>query len=63
MRTIGKKLYDDDLPLATTEIIISDFDMPFWSMVKFMVKMAIASIPAGIILVIFYGLIISILKA
>jgi uncharacterized membrane protein YdjX (TVP38/TMEM64 family) len=29
---------------------IIDFDMPFWSMVTFMVKAAIASIPAFIIL-------------
>ncbi len=29
---------------------IVDFDMPFWSMVTFMVKAAIASIPAFIIL-------------
>lgn len=67
MRTIGKKLYDDS-QFGTTElkkdrIVISDFDMPFWSIVKLMIKIAIASIPAGIILAIFYGLIISFLKA
>ena len=34
--------------LNTVKIV--DFDMPFWSMVTFMVKAAIASIPAFIIL-------------
>ncbi len=31
-------------------IVVTDLDMPFFSMVKFMVKWAIASIPAAIIL-------------
>ncbi len=32
------------------EVVIKDIHMPFWSMVAFMVKWAIASIPALIIL-------------
>lgn len=36
--------------LATQVVVVSDFDMPFGSMVAFMVKWAIASIPALIIL-------------
>ncbi|MGG7056254.1 hypothetical protein [Nitrosomonas sp. ANs5] len=32
------------------QVKIIDINMPFWSMVKFMVKVAIASIPAFIIL-------------
>ena len=32
------------------EVIIKDIQMPFWSMVKFMVKWAFASIPAIIII-------------
>lgn len=32
------------------KVIVSDIDMPFWSMVRFMVKWAIASIPAIFIL-------------
>ena len=32
------------------EVIITDIKMPFWSMVVFMIKWAIASIPAIIIL-------------
>lgn len=34
----------------TNRIVITDINMPFWSMVMFMVKAAIASIPAFIIL-------------
>lgn len=32
-------------------VIVADIDMPFWSMVRFMVKWAIASIPAILILI------------
>lgn len=34
----------------SSSVIVTDIDMPFWSMVSFMVKWAIASIPAIIIL-------------
>lgn len=34
------------------EVKVCDFDMPFWNLVCFMVKVAIASIPALIILAI-----------
>ena len=32
-------------------VVVTDFDMRFWSMVKLMVKWAVAAIPATIILV------------
>ena len=32
------------------EVVVADIHMPFWSMVTFMVKWAIASIPAILIL-------------
>ena len=32
------------------EVVVTDIHMPFWSMVTFMVKWAIAAIPAIIIL-------------
>ena len=35
---------------TTKRVAITDIDMPFWSMVVFMVKAAIAAIPAFIIL-------------
>ena len=37
------------------EIVVTGIDMPFGSMIKFMVKWAIASIPALIILMILGG--------
>ena len=36
----------------SNEVTVVDIKMPFWSMVVFMVKWAIASIPAIIILVV-----------
>ena len=42
-------------------VIISDIKMPFGSMVEFMVKWVIASIPAIIILIIIFNLITAIL--
>ena len=36
------------------EVVVVDIKMPFWSMVVFMVKLALASIPAAIILAIIY---------
>jgi hypothetical protein len=40
-----------------SEVTITDVKMPFGSMVVFMVKAAIASIPAVIILTIIYGVV------
>jgi hypothetical protein len=34
----------------STRVVVADIRMPFWSMVRFMVKWAIAAIPALIIL-------------
>ncbi|MFZ2642653.1 MAG: hypothetical protein WA117_16770 [Verrucomicrobiia bacterium] len=45
----------DETPTA---VIVTDIDMPFWSMVTFMFKWAIASIPALIALA-FVGLVVS----
>ena len=38
-----------------TEVIVTDIRMPFWSMVIFMTKWAIAAIPAFVILAIVGG--------
>ena len=32
-----------------TPVVVVGFDMPFWLLVRFLIKVAIASIPAGII--------------
>jgi hypothetical protein len=41
---------------GTQSVKVSDFDMPFWSMVVFMVKWAIASIPAILILMVLFAI-------
>ena len=38
--------------MERTEVIVTDIRMPFWSMVTFMIKWAVASIPAVIALVV-----------
>jgi hypothetical protein len=37
-----------------TPVVVVGFDMPFWRLVRFLVKIAIASIPAGIIIALIY---------
>jgi hypothetical protein len=46
---------------STNEIVVKDIKMPFLSMVIFMVKWAIASIPAVIIIVLIAKLIMEII--
>ena len=48
-------------PTNTNEIVVKDIKMPFLSMVIFMVKWAIASIPAVIIIVLIGKLIMEII--
>jgi hypothetical protein len=42
----------------SNQMIVVDIRMPFWSMVTFMVKWAIAAIPAVIILFLFGALLV-----
>ena len=44
-------------------VTVVDIQMPFWSMVAFMVKAAIASIPAIIILTILFAIVTAIFTA
>jgi hypothetical protein len=37
-------------------VVVVGFDMPFWPLVRFLVKVAIASIPAGLVIALFYML-------
>jgi hypothetical protein len=46
-----------------TRVTVVDIQMPFWSMVVFMVKAAIASIPAVFILTVIASVFIAILSA
>ena len=48
--------------LLGQDVIVTDVRMPFWSMVVFMVKWSLASIPALIILTIFFGIIFIIFR-
>jgi hypothetical protein len=47
---------DDPKPRAT-EVVITDFEMPFGSMVVFLIKVAFAAIPAMIVVVLGYAFI------
>lgn len=44
-------------------VVVTDIRMPFWSMVVFMVKWSIASIPAAIILATVFGGVILLMVA
>jgi hypothetical protein len=46
-----------------TQVVVRDFDMPFWSMVGFMLKWAFASIPALIVLIMVGAIVTAILAA
>ena len=48
---------------VNNRITVVDIQMPFWSMVVFMVKAAIASIPAIIILSILFAIVMAIFTA
>ncbi len=39
-----------DAHSGNSRVTVTDVDMPFWSMVRFMVKWVVASIPAMILL-------------
>jgi len=39
---------------SPTAVVVVGFDMPFWPLVRFLIKLAIASIPAGIVVALFY---------
>lgn len=48
---------------ANQEVTVVDIKMPFWSMVVFMVKWVIASIPAFIILAVIWAILAVIVGA
>lgn len=45
------------------EVVVTDIKMPFWSMVVFMIKWAIASIPAFIILAFVFAIFSGVVSA
>lgn len=48
-------------PFNHQNVVLIDIQMPFWSMVWFMVRWSLASIPAIIILVIIFAVVIAFL--
>jgi hypothetical protein len=42
---------------AASPVVVVGFDMPFWPLVRFLIKIAIASLPAGIVIAFFYMLV------
>lgn len=46
-----------------TEIVVVDVKMPFWSMVRFMLKWAIAAIPAALLLAVLAFILTGVLMA
>jgi len=51
------------VPVTSNRVVVTDFDMPFGSMVMFMVKWAFASIPAMLVLGIVAGILIAMFGA
>ena len=49
--------------MSDQTVIVTDIRMPFWSIVVFLVKLAIAAIPALIILVVFWGIIAGVVNS
>jgi hypothetical protein len=46
-----------DTPVTVvTPVVVVGFDMPFWPLVRFLIKLAIASIPAGLVIALIYAL-------
>jgi hypothetical protein len=47
-------------PVKPTKVIITDFNMPFTSVMMFMIKMAFAAIPAAFVIALAYAAIIAV---
>lgn len=43
------------LPMSN-HVVITKIDIPFWSLVGLMIKLAIASIPAGLVIMVIMGI-------
>ncbi len=51
---------DFDLPYV--RVAVTDFDMPFGSMVSFMIKWALASVPAIILLAALWAIVVAVIS-
>ena len=56
---VGQSITNNTIEIR--EVVVTDIDMPFWSMVYFMIKWVVASIPAAVILSIFIFVLMSVL--
>ena len=56
-----KQRLDENNMLNSSEVTIVDIKMPFMSLVVFMAKLALAAIPAAIILAIIYAMLAGVL--
>jgi hypothetical protein len=43
-----------NIPTQPARVVVTDIQMPFWSMVVFMIKWAVAAVPAFIMLVVIF---------
>jgi hypothetical protein len=58
MQILSAEIRSTKVPLSRhpQSVSVTDIDMPFWSMVGFMIKWAIAAIPAAMLLSVIFGL-------
>ena len=58
MQILSAEIRSTKVPLSRhpQSVSVTDIDMPFWSMVGFMIKWSIAAIPAAILLSVIFGL-------
>ncbi len=47
-------LFMSEISTPASPVVVVGFDMPFWPLVRFLIKIAIASIPAGIVIAFLY---------
>ena len=50
---------EEDLQDNIQKIVLTGINIPFLELVGFLVKLAIAAVPAGIIVAVFWGIIVS----
>jgi hypothetical protein len=60
MQPYGKNTVPATLP-PTFEVTVVNFNMPFLALVGFMIKVSLAAIPASLILMVVWGLMLAVL--
>jgi len=62
LNTLGQRIRMKEAEEAKKEVRIVDINMPFWSMVTFMIKASFATIPAAIGIIFGYLVILNMLR-